>query len=76
MPPIIKKELCIKCHKCVQICPLDIFEVESSGYPLIKYPEECWHCNSCVFDCPKHAVSLRVPLPASMLYIDVTKDDG
>jgi len=49
---------------------MDIFEVESQGYPLVKYPFECWHCNACVLDCEKEAISLRIPLPASLLYIE------
>lgn len=70
MPPIIDRKLCVKCHRCTEICPLDIFETDGEGYPLVRYPEECWHCYSCVFDCPRKAVSLRLPLPASILYVE------
>ena len=32
--------------------------------PKIAYPEECWHCNACVMDCPKKgAIRLRIPTP-------------
>ena len=71
MPPIIDKETCNGCGICNDICPTDVFEIEKRGeMPIIKYPEECWHCNSCVLDCPEEAVSLRIPLPAMMLYVE------
>ena len=76
MPPIISKEKCVKCNKCAEICPIDIFEIDSHGYPLIKYPFECWHCNACVLDCGKEAISLRVPLTASMLYIEAEGENN
>jgi adenylylsulfate reductase subunit B len=73
MPPIIENEKCVKCGICADICPLDIFETDAGGYPTVKYPFECWHCNACVLDCKKEAITLRVPLPSSLLYIDKTE---
>jgi adenylylsulfate reductase, subunit B len=36
---------------------------------LVTYPDECWHCSSCVLDCPAEgAISLRVPFPMMMTY--------
>jgi adenylylsulfate reductase, subunit B len=40
----------------------------NSDIPAITYPEECWHCNACVLECPENAVRLRIPLPAMVLY--------
>jgi len=73
MPPIIEKAKCVKCGVCADICPLDVFETDAEGYPTVKYPFECWHCNSCVIDCTKEAIRLRVPLPSSLLFIDKTE---
>ena len=71
MPPVLDREKCIGCGLCVDICPVDALRFDVAGkVPLIKYPEECWHCNSCVLDCPEKAMSLRVPLPATLLYMD------
>ena len=70
MPPVIDKDKCIKCRKCTDICPIDIFETDTDGFPVIRYPFECWHCNACAIDCEKEAITLRIPLPASLLYID------
>lgn len=71
MPPIIDKEKCNACGLCADVCPTDVFYVaEKKTVPVVRYPEECWHCNSCVLDCKRSAVELRVPLPAMMLYVD------
>lgn len=72
MPPVIKKSQCVGCHKCVKICPMDVFGYQAPGIkiPVIQYPDECWHCNSCVIDCPTHAMSLRIPAPLSVVFVD------
>ncbi|MBI4330979.1 MAG: ferredoxin, partial [Chloroflexi bacterium] len=37
--------------------------------PVVRYPDECWHCNSCVYECPAEgAIRLRIPLPMMVLY--------
>ena len=72
MPPIIDKKKCVGCHTCVTICPVDVYglQQEKRKPPVIHYPEECWHCNACVFDCPKNAITLRIPVPANMVFVD------
>ena len=78
MPPVINVETCIACGKCADICCMDVFGPTPQGeIPKVSYPEECWHCYSCVFDCPRKAVSLRLPLPASILYVEAPgREDG
>ncbi|MFP5527993.1 ferredoxin family protein [Peptococcus simiae] len=69
MPPIINKEKCIKCRKCLQICTMDVFGAsESKDVPEIQYPEECWHCRACVIDCPADAIQLRYPIQMSFSF--------
>jgi adenylylsulfate reductase subunit B len=69
MPPVIDKEKCIRCGICADICNYDVyFGSEEDEIPVITYPEECWHCNACVLDCPTEAIGLRIPLPAMLLY--------
>jgi len=65
MPPIIDKNQCITCGICVNVCPQDVFfGSKRKKVPKITYPEECWHCNACVLDCPKEgAIRLRIPSP-------------
>jgi adenylylsulfate reductase subunit B len=65
MPPVIDKKLCNCCGICYNICPQDVFSFDKKQkqVPAIAYPEECWYCGACVVDCPKGAVSLKLPLP-------------
>jgi adenylylsulfate reductase subunit B len=69
MPPIIDKTKCIACQTCVDICPTDVFfDSKPEEIPLARYPDECWHCNACVHDCPEGAIRLRIPLPLLVVY--------
>lgn len=66
MPPLIEESKCVKCHRCVNICTLDVFgaqERSKEHAPVVQYPDECWHCRACELECPTGAVSLRYPLP-------------
>ena len=65
MPPIINRDKCSSCGTCTNVCPQDVFfgSMEKE-IPVVGYPEECWHCNACVIDCPvEGAIKLRIPLP-------------
>jgi len=70
MPPVIEKEKCVRCGKCVDICPQDVFfGSEIKKTPDVTYPEECWHCNACVEACPERdVIRLRIPLPMMVCY--------
>lgn len=74
MPPIIDKKTCNACGTCADVCPTHVFRSREKGIaPLVKYPEECWHCNACVLDCPRAAIRLRLPLPAMMLHVEAAE---
>lgn len=71
MPPFIHESSCKKCFRCVEACQSDVFFGSMKGeIPQAFYPEECWHCNACVLDCPAHAVELRLPLNYMVLHVD------
>ena len=68
MPPVIDKTKCISCTTCVQICPLDVYgPVVKGQIPEVLYPNECWHCRACEFDCPVGAISMHYPLRMMLL---------
>lgn len=69
MPPIIDNNKCNGCGICVSVCSQDVFfGSKRKEIPEVTYPEECWHCNACVMDCPQQAIKLRIPLPMSICY--------
>lgn len=71
MPPVINPALCKKCCRCAEACQSDVFYESKPGtVPHVTYPEECWHCNACVMECPSGALLLRLPLNMEPMYQD------
>lgn len=66
--PIIKKEICNGCNKCVDGCPMAmIFPAEKlGGPPVVRYPDECWYCGSCVMVCPTQPPAIDLIHPLNM----------
>lgn len=53
----IDSEKC-NCHEiCVEVCPVDVFEIQD-GKSVVINEEECLGCESCVEDCPEEAITL------------------
>jgi len=55
---------CSGCGKCCEVCPADVFEIDrASNLVAIAYPEECWYCGACIYDCPiEGALGMELPL--------------
>lgn len=51
----INDSRCIRCQRCVKICPAGIF-YEDNGRICIKNESSCIFCGHCVAVCPKDAV--------------------
>ena len=73
MPPVIDKDKCDGCANrdyqiCVEVCPYDVFLGSKKGQtPVVTYPDECWHENACVLECPMKAIKLRIPLQMTII---------
>lgn len=53
----INKERCIKCNKCVRVCPSDIFVPDTKSKEImIVNIKSCIGCGHCVAACPEDAV--------------------
>ena len=62
LPVTVDRNLCNGCKVCYNICPMDAFTWnDEQGIPELAYPEECWYCGSCYFDCPKNAIDISLP---------------
>lgn len=55
MPTTIDPEMCIKCGRCVEVCPAGVFEkTDSAVTPAAA--ELCLQCGHCMALCPTEAV--------------------
>ncbi len=58
MSIIINRGQCAGCGKCREVCPGSLlFKEKDSNKTIIKYPEECWGCTSCLKECKFDAIS-------------------
>ncbi len=54
---------CVGCGTCYEVCPSDIFRFDRESHLVaVAYPEECWYCGSCLYDCPQNALAMELPL--------------
>lgn len=44
---------CIKCGRCVRICPVNNISMDESG---VKFGDQCQQCMSCIQWCPQRAI--------------------
>lgn len=56
----INNELCIGCQICFKSCFIDVIKWDNTtGKPIVKYPQECVQCGYCEINCPKRAVKVE-----------------
>ena len=53
----ISTETCIKCGKCVKVCPINVFTQEPQSVPVVANPGMCIEFGQCVSVCPTSSVS-------------------
>ena len=56
----INYDLCkgIDCGECVNVCPMDVFEVDGDKVIVAK-EDECTYCGVCLDSCPNNAIILE-----------------
>ena len=62
MIPVVKKEICIGCGKCVEVCPPQALAlIDESAY---LRDELCEECGFCAPECLVGAIVINFPLSA------------
>jgi NAD-dependent dihydropyrimidine dehydrogenase PreA subunit len=56
MIELISESRCIGCNKCVQACPMNVFDAVKGGIPVIARQEDCQTCYMCELYCPTDAL--------------------
>jgi len=54
----VNQEPCIGCGECVDVCPVDVYEMESSKSKPVN-ADECIGCMSCVEVCPVDVITVE-----------------
>jgi NAD-dependent dihydropyrimidine dehydrogenase PreA subunit len=56
--PIVDKEKCTGCGTCVNICPVNVFELKDGKSEPIR-AKDCIGCKACEVNCPTGAIKVE-----------------
>ena len=54
----VNAEKCVGCGECVDICPVEVFELQDEKAVPV-YAEECLGCESCIEVCEEGAITVE-----------------
>jgi len=54
---VVEASKCEGCEECVEVCPVDVFEMEDEKSVPVN-AEECLGCESCVEVCDQEAITV------------------
>ena len=55
--PVIDYKKCKVTKTCIDVCPVNVFEVEGDKV-IVKNPGACIGCRSCEVNCPASAIKV------------------
>jgi NAD-dependent dihydropyrimidine dehydrogenase PreA subunit len=55
--PEVGVEKCVGCGECVEICPVEVYELQNEKSVVVK-EEECLGCESCIEVCEHEAITV------------------
>jgi len=55
--PEVDAEKCVGCGECVEICPVDVYEIQNEKSVPVN-ADECIGCESCVEVCEEGAITV------------------
>jgi NAD-dependent dihydropyrimidine dehydrogenase PreA subunit len=62
VPVIVSEAKCITgCRICIDSCPVDCLAVNPITKKAHMAHDECWYCLACEIDCPKDAITVKIP---------------
>ncbi len=56
--PTVDEGKCVGCEECVDVCPVEVFEMEKEKSVAVK-AEDCLGCESCVEVCETDAITIE-----------------
>lgn len=56
--PVVDAGKCIGCEECVDVCPVEVFEMQD-GKSVVINGDECLGCESCVEACSVDAIEIN-----------------
>lgn len=51
LPELRFSETCPGCGDCLEVCPLQLIELDEMRLPEVECPEKCCHCGLCIDVC-------------------------
>ncbi|GBC59661.1 ferredoxin [Desulfonema ishimotonii] len=60
--PVVDEGKCAGCEECVDVCPVDVYEMQEKNGKTVSVPvnaEECIGCDSCVEVCEEDAITVE-----------------
>jgi NAD-dependent dihydropyrimidine dehydrogenase PreA subunit len=62
VPVVVDLGKCITgCRICIDSCPVDCLTVNPATGKAHMRHDECWYCLACEIDCPKDAITVKIP---------------
>jgi NAD-dependent dihydropyrimidine dehydrogenase PreA subunit len=62
VPVVVDESRCITgCHICVDSCPVDCLAIDLASRKAHMRFDDCWYCLACEIDCPKDAITVKIP---------------
>jgi len=62
VPVVVDLSKCITgCRICIDSCPVDCLAVNPETKKAHMRHDECWYCLACEIDCPKDAITVKIP---------------
>jgi NAD-dependent dihydropyrimidine dehydrogenase PreA subunit len=76
--PAIDRKVCIRDLECLNHCPADVFDWDSStGWPIVARPLDCIPgCRSCAENCKLHCISLPGKEEVAAALKRIRKEEG